>query len=232
MPAAQLDPVSPRPPRPVGWQRLIHRAPLLAYRAGLGDLLNRWGLLVLTTRGRSSGRSRYAVLTYRQHGRKTYVAVGWAGADWLHNLQADPLCLIQQGRRLFAARGYPLTDAGEIDRARRLFQRGTWAAPPDFAPLALVRFDPVAVAQPEAELTAERSAQLTADPAVQPSTKITAERVAALTAQSNTNTTAALIPLPVTTAAAPLLAGVGLAAAGLLAAAAQLRRLRPTEPAP
>jgi deazaflavin-dependent oxidoreductase (nitroreductase family) len=51
-------------------------------------------LLVLTTRGRMSGRSRSAALLYLEHDRRRYVVASFAGSarppGWYLNLIADP----------------------------------------------------------------------------------------------------------------------------------------------
>jgi deazaflavin-dependent oxidoreductase (nitroreductase family) len=69
-------------------------------RPGVNDLL-------LTTRGRRSGKLRRTVLVYAQDGERYVLAASNAGADrhpaWYLNLVADPHVTVQAGARAFAA---------------------------------------------------------------------------------------------------------------------------------
>jgi deazaflavin-dependent oxidoreductase (nitroreductase family) len=85
-------------------------------RPGLHDLL-------LTTRGRRSGRLRRTVLVYAQDGDRYVVAASNAGADrhpaWYLNLVADPAVTVQIGARATPARARTAT-AEERPRLWRL----------------------------------------------------------------------------------------------------------------
>ncbi|WP_328475190.1 nitroreductase family deazaflavin-dependent oxidoreductase [Actinoplanes sp. NBC_00393] len=69
-------------------------------RPGMNDLL-------LTTRGRRSGKSRRTALVYVRDGDRYVVAASNAGADrhpfWYLNLLADPRVAVQIGAETFAA---------------------------------------------------------------------------------------------------------------------------------
>lgn len=115
---------SERFPYPRGLGRSLLRLPLILYRLGFGDLLSAGRIMILGTRGRTSGQTRYTPIEYRHHGSKTYVVSGWgARPQWLQNLRAEPDVLVQQGRRQFGARATIVTNAGEALRVLHLFRR-------------------------------------------------------------------------------------------------------------
>ena len=70
-------------------------------RPGMNDLL-------LTTRGRRSGKLRRTALVYAPHGDRYIVAASHGGADrdpaWYLNLVADPDVIVQVGSTTFPAR--------------------------------------------------------------------------------------------------------------------------------
>lgn len=80
---------------PRGWRRALFRAPIALWRLGLGPLLGR-SILILTTTGRRSGRSRRTALEYSIVGGRTYLASGWGlQPDWCKNILADPRVTVQ-----------------------------------------------------------------------------------------------------------------------------------------
>ena len=100
------------------------QSPVLLYRLGLGWLLPPT-IILLTTKGRRSGRPHTAALESRRHGSKLYVVSIWGRqADWYQNLLADPVVRVQQGRRSFVARAQPINDADELWRVLHLFRKG------------------------------------------------------------------------------------------------------------
>ena len=66
--------------------------------------------LLLTTRGRRSGRLRQTVLVYARDGGRYVIAASNAGAerhpDWYLNLVADPAVTVRIGERTFPARAW------------------------------------------------------------------------------------------------------------------------------
>ncbi|MBI5667103.1 MAG: nitroreductase family deazaflavin-dependent oxidoreductase [Chloroflexi bacterium] len=111
-------------PYPAGLVRTLLRAPLLLYRMGLGDALNAIHILVLVTRGRTSGLPRFTPIEYRRHGSKIYLVSGWGTRpNWLQNLLANPLATVQLGSHAQAARAQLVTDPAESLRALYLFRR-------------------------------------------------------------------------------------------------------------
>lgn len=75
-------------------------------RPGMNDLL-------LTTRGRNSGKLRRTALVYVRDGERYVLAASNAGADrhpaWYLNLVADPNVTVQTGAQTFVARARTAT---------------------------------------------------------------------------------------------------------------------------
>ena len=106
--------------------RLLFKAPLLAWRLGLGPLLGNT-MLVLSTWGRVSRLPRHTVLSYTllENGR-LYLASGWGErSDWLRNLQADPHVTVQLLDITLGAVARPVSEAEEFRQAAgHMFETG------------------------------------------------------------------------------------------------------------
>lgn len=77
--------------------RFSHFPPRAAYALGLGPLLGKM-VLLLTTRGRKSGKPRVTPLQYERIDNTIYVASAMgAKADWIRNIQADPHVQVRVG---------------------------------------------------------------------------------------------------------------------------------------
>ncbi len=88
------------PRRPQGALRAILRAPIMIYNGHMGWLLGH-RFLMLTHRGRTSGRIYRTVLEvarYDPQTRESVVASGFANTDWYRNLQAHPALEVMTGR--------------------------------------------------------------------------------------------------------------------------------------
>jgi len=116
-------------PRPGRLGRLFARTHAVLYRLAIGRLLVPRTLL-LTTRGRRSGKPRVTPLVYEPEGDTFYVlSVGGTRADWYRNVLAHPEVTVQVGRRRLAATVTPVLDAHEKARILRLcVQRSAWGA--------------------------------------------------------------------------------------------------------
>ena len=76
----------------------IHR---VLYAIGLGPLMGRI-VLLLTTRGRKSGKKRVTPLQYEKLGRDYYIgAARGLKADWVRNIQRDPQVEVRVGSEHF-----------------------------------------------------------------------------------------------------------------------------------
>ncbi|MGC5168010.1 nitroreductase family deazaflavin-dependent oxidoreductase [Luteimicrobium sp. DT211] len=81
--------------------RFVVRAPIVLFRWGLGFVFA-GRLMMLTHRGRASGRRRYAVLeVVERPSRDAVVIASGFGerAQWYRNLEAEPRCLVSVGVR-------------------------------------------------------------------------------------------------------------------------------------
>lgn len=104
--------------------RKLLRLPIELYRAGLGWLLNRLHIMVLTTEGRVSGLPRYAAIEYRAHGSKIYAVSAWGERpDWYQNLLAHPTVSLSLGDQHFSAHAQTVTDPSEALRVLNVFRK-------------------------------------------------------------------------------------------------------------
>ncbi|GAA4907925.1 nitroreductase family deazaflavin-dependent oxidoreductase [Streptomonospora salina] len=155
------------PPR-TPLRRALYRAPVWIYRLGLGAVLG-GRFLLLTHRGRVTGRARQTVLEVigRDEDSGGVLAVsGYGGrSQWYRNVRADPRVLVETGRRRYrgtavllppresgrALAGYahrrPRTAAGliralghEPDSAGRVYER-LGADPENGIPVIALRPD-------------------------------------------------------------------------------------------
>lgn len=108
--------------RPSTTARFVARLPLLGYRLGLGEAMNKMCILVLTTRSKHTGAPRYSAMEYRFHGRKLYVlSTLGENAHWVQNALAQPFVTVQRGARVIGAIAERVTQPAETLMALRLF---------------------------------------------------------------------------------------------------------------
>ena len=90
--------------------RWLKVGPRLAYAAGLAAVVGRF-VLLLTTTGRRSGRTKATPLTYDEFEGTYFVASARGPAsDWLRNILHDPAVVVQVGKRQFKGRAEVITD--------------------------------------------------------------------------------------------------------------------------
>jgi deazaflavin-dependent oxidoreductase (nitroreductase family) len=131
----------------------LFKIPIFFYHIGLPLFGN--FILLLTTTGRKSGKTRHTPLEYhREPGTGLAIlTAGWGGnTDWRRNLQADPRVCVQMGWHKFEAVAEPLSDeevaAWMLDALKlnpasgKLWSR--WAG------------EPVSLAEPESILRAAK----------------------------------------------------------------------------
>ena len=94
-------------------------------------------LLLLTTRGRRTGRPRTCGLNYAVADGTLYVMSGFRNSDWLRNLEADPHVEVRLGQDRWAGEARVATDPEEKRRAARAAraQAATQGPPASFKPL-------------------------------------------------------------------------------------------------
>jgi deazaflavin-dependent oxidoreductase (nitroreductase family) len=104
-----------------GVLRWALRVPIWLYRAHLGRVLGHQFLL-LTHRGRKSGRLRQTVLEVVHYNRatRTYVvASGWGvTSDWYRNIQQNPAVTVESGSGRVVAQAVVLPPAQAADELR------------------------------------------------------------------------------------------------------------------
>ena len=112
-----VSPPSTSKARSPGWLgRLFSKWALLAYGLGLGPLIA-GKVLVLTTRGRKTGRLRKAALLYVQEERVIFCfSRRGASSQWLKNLEAGPKVWLRVGRAVRQAQGQLVQDSLERKR--------------------------------------------------------------------------------------------------------------------
>ena len=108
---------------PLFW-RIIQAGPRLIYRLGLGSLLGK-SVLLLITHGRKTGLLRRTPLVYERQGRAITVASARGhAADWLRNIEANANVQLQVGKRIFRGAAEVITDPDLIaDYLERQIQR-------------------------------------------------------------------------------------------------------------
>jgi deazaflavin-dependent oxidoreductase (nitroreductase family) len=142
--ARHAAPVRSTRPRQSVLLKWFFRAPVGLYRLGLADQLGR-STLLLTTRGRKTGRLRATALNYLVDDGVTYVLSGMGTrSDWLRNLQADPHVQVQVGRQRFDALAEVIVDPAEHRRILHMWaEQSLRTAPPPAVQsvLRLIGFD-------------------------------------------------------------------------------------------
>lgn len=123
-PTISINNLAEQIPYPDGIFRYLVRLPIWLYRLGLGSLMNFAHIMVLTTRGRTSGAPRHTAIEYRAHGSKTYIISAWGSRpQWYQNLLKNPIVSLRQGTRSFKARARSVEDPDEALRALYLFRK-------------------------------------------------------------------------------------------------------------
>ena len=90
------------------------KAPRIWYALGLGPVVGRLILLLITT-GRKTGRPRVTPLQYEEHNGVIYVASARGEqADWFRNLRANPRVEVRVKARRFPGLAEPITDPARI----------------------------------------------------------------------------------------------------------------------
>ena len=94
----------------------------MPYRLGLGILLAR-KVMILTTRGRATGRSRKTPLWYVRTENVIYCLSGWGPtSDWWKNMEAYPYATIQVGKETWKARGDFIPGASNVEEVLGKFR--------------------------------------------------------------------------------------------------------------
>lgn len=114
--------------------RLLYRVPLWLHGAGIAGYERLLGIdwLVLTTRGRRSGRPRQVVLdviAHEEDGDVWYVQpADEVRAQWFLNVRAHPSVRVEVRGRRFEARATVLTGPAAARIVRRFLREHPWYA--------------------------------------------------------------------------------------------------------
>jgi deazaflavin-dependent oxidoreductase (nitroreductase family) len=122
---------------------MLFRAPLIAWRLGMGPVTGKL-FLVLTTTGRKSGLPRHTMVEYYSIDGVKYAACAFgARAQYYKNIAADPRVTIQSADGTESALAKRVTDGEELLAVYELFKRRD-------PPLLLWYLDSLGI-KPEAE---------------------------------------------------------------------------------
>jgi len=104
-------------PYPKGLLKWLYKLPILLYRMGMGFLIGRL-FMALTTTGRKSGQPRGTAIEFHEFKGRSYVFSAWGQkANWLQNIQANPLVTIQTWRGAQSVTARRLTTDAELAEA-------------------------------------------------------------------------------------------------------------------
>jgi deazaflavin-dependent oxidoreductase (nitroreductase family) len=102
-------------------QRFLLKAPTLAYRGPLAEVLKSRCVMLLTTRGRKSGKPRTGAVSFMPLDGHYVVFSGWGiTSNWYRNVRANPNVVCTVGTRRFAASAWLVDDP---ERRRELMLR-------------------------------------------------------------------------------------------------------------
>jgi deazaflavin-dependent oxidoreductase (nitroreductase family) len=106
-----------------GWRRAMFKLPLIGWRMGLEPLMRPMRLIVLTTRGRITGRPRRTMLEHTYLNGHVYIAPGWGNkTQWYMNVLSEPRVTVQRNGKACGAKARLVTDAAELTA---LYQHGS-----------------------------------------------------------------------------------------------------------
>jgi deazaflavin-dependent oxidoreductase (nitroreductase family) len=95
-------------PYPESWLvKQLYKIPTLLYRLGLGKLYGNY-VLILSTKGRKTGKIHRTPVEYFLHEGRYYIISGFGEqTDWYKNISASPLVTLQNGYERICAEGRP-----------------------------------------------------------------------------------------------------------------------------
>lgn len=96
------------PPQPIPYPqneilKKIYRFPILLFRLGLSKLVSKY-ILILSTFGRKTGKTRHTPVEYFRYQDRFYVMSGFgAKPDWYKNILSDPHITLQLDQKIFTS---------------------------------------------------------------------------------------------------------------------------------
>ncbi len=96
----------------------LFKTPVLLYRLGLGKVFGNY-ILILSTTGRNTGKTRRTPVEYFYHEGKYYIISGFDDQpDWYKNIAANPQVIIQNGYERICATARPPRTEEEWEAVR------------------------------------------------------------------------------------------------------------------
>jgi deazaflavin-dependent oxidoreductase (nitroreductase family) len=96
----------------------LFKTPILLYRLGLGKVFGNY-ILILSTTGRTTGKTRRTPVEYFFHEGKYYIISGFGDQpDWYQNLAVNPQVTIQNGYERICATARPPKTEDEWEAVR------------------------------------------------------------------------------------------------------------------
>ena len=106
-----------------GWRKWMFKAPLQLWRLGLGPLLGHH-LLILTHKGRKSGRIYHTMVEFHRLNGNIYVPCAFGPqSDWYQNINSHPLVTVQTSKGSESMSATRVTDDQEMLDVFKLFQQ-------------------------------------------------------------------------------------------------------------
>ncbi|HEV7666570.1 MAG TPA: nitroreductase family deazaflavin-dependent oxidoreductase [Chloroflexota bacterium] len=110
--------------RASAWLRLLLKAPVVLYRGPLADLLRSRCVMLLTTRGRTSGLPRTGAVSFMPVDDRYVVFSGWGvGSNWYRNLLSNPEVVITIGRQRLRGTARVIEDPSRRKELMQQMQR-------------------------------------------------------------------------------------------------------------
>ncbi|HVM73074.1 MAG TPA: nitroreductase family deazaflavin-dependent oxidoreductase [Anaerolineales bacterium] len=103
----------------------VFRIPVLYYKLGLGWMLGKRFLLLMTI-GRKTGKLHYTALEFEFNPQEDWyrVSPGWGGnTDWYKNILHNPHVTVQVGRQEFIALAEPVVSEEVAESLRTISRR-------------------------------------------------------------------------------------------------------------
>jgi deazaflavin-dependent oxidoreductase (nitroreductase family) len=93
------------------WLRAMLKVPSLVYRGPLAELMRSRCVLLLTTRGRKTGRPRTGAVSFMPLEDHFVVFSGWGvGSNWFKNIRVHPEVTVRVGRKQMRATAQVVED--------------------------------------------------------------------------------------------------------------------------
>ncbi|MBI5934877.1 MAG: nitroreductase family deazaflavin-dependent oxidoreductase [Chloroflexi bacterium] len=115
--------------RPNALQKFFFKLPVWMHKVGFGGWEKLIGAewMLITTRGRKSGKPRDAMVDVMDYDAATdtyYIEAAYGSrADWVRNIQASPVFEARVGRRKFSATATPLSNDGAGELMVKFFRK-------------------------------------------------------------------------------------------------------------